>query len=80
MTYKTTPIMRGQFETGVNLFCDICKIRFTASIGYFRCPNNCDYDECVRCGMQDPAINLNVQDLQCSNKHIVKFFPPGSIK
>lgn len=80
MSYKTTPVQRGPFATGVNLSCDICKNRMTASIGYFRCPSMCDYDLCVRCGMQDPAINLNVQDLQCSNKHVVKFFPTGSSK
>ena len=55
MSFKHAPFPRivgGVQQAGRNLHCDLCRNPVQPTIGFFRCDsNNCDYDICVRCGM-----------------------------
>ena len=90
MSYKTTACERkskvdGTLNYGQALCCDLCKDGpFSCFKGYFRCEfKDCDWDVCVKNWLykkKEKMAKICVLDLQCENKHPIKFYSKRSRK
>ena len=77
MTFKNTPFPRktkeGSVGCGKCLRCNICRRRFQATDGYYRCnSDDCDYDICNSCGNASEAERrMNWTHLFCDKEHMM---------